>query len=128
MFKRHVLPSALSDETAFGRFFRMGYVWGTMDIFIFGDESGVFDARHNDLFVFGGLLFLGKEEKDVATRKFLAAERAIKGQYDLSKTQGELKGCLLSNKHKAGLFRSLAGYRRYAFLIDQTRVHERVFD
>ena len=28
-----------------------------MSIFVYGDESGVFDAAHHDVFVFGGLVF-----------------------------------------------------------------------
>lgn len=35
-----------------------------MDLFIYSDESGVFDKIHNEIFVYGGLIFLGKEEKD----------------------------------------------------------------
>lgn len=49
-----------------------------MDLFIYSDESGVFDKVHNEIFVFGGLIFLGKEEKDVYNRKYLAAEKAIR--------------------------------------------------
>ena len=32
-----------------------------MNIYIYSDESGVFDKEHNDYFVFGGLIFLGIE-------------------------------------------------------------------
>lgn len=32
-----------------------------MSIFVYADESGVFDREHNDVFVFGGLIFLGRE-------------------------------------------------------------------
>ena len=31
-----------------------------MNIYIYSDESGVFDKEHNDYFVFGGLILLGK--------------------------------------------------------------------
>ena len=34
-----------------------------MNIFVYSDESGVFDNKHNDFFVFGGLIILGTEEK-----------------------------------------------------------------
>ena len=49
-----------------------------MDLFIYSDESGVFDKAHNEIFVYGGLIFLGKEEKDDYNRKYLAAEKAIR--------------------------------------------------
>lgn len=35
-----------------------------MDLFIYSDESGVFDKEHNELYVYGGLIFLGKEQKE----------------------------------------------------------------
>ena len=40
-----------------------------MDLFIYSDESGVFDKVHNEIFVYGGLIFLSKEEKDDYNRK-----------------------------------------------------------
>lgn len=41
-----------------------------MNIYIYSDESGVFDKEHNDYFVFGGLILLGKEEKENWSRKY----------------------------------------------------------
>ena len=35
-----------------------------MNLFIYSDESGVFDNVHNEYFVFGGLTLLGKESKE----------------------------------------------------------------
>lgn len=49
-----------------------------MDLFVYSDESGVFDRIHNDYFVFGGLILLGNEAKDIAIRKYIAAERALR--------------------------------------------------
>lgn len=49
-----------------------------MDLFIYSDESGVFDKVHNEIFVYGGLIFLSKEEKDDYNRKYLTAEKAIR--------------------------------------------------
>ncbi len=34
-----------------------------MNIYVYSDESGVFDKEHNDCFVFGGLILLGTEDK-----------------------------------------------------------------
>lgn len=48
-----------------------------MDLFVYSDESGVFDYLHNDLFVFGGLILLGKEAKEIACRRYIAAEKVI---------------------------------------------------
>ena len=46
-----------------------------MDLFIYSDESGVFDKVHNEIYVYGGLIFCGKDQKDIYARKYIAAER-----------------------------------------------------
>jgi hypothetical protein len=64
-----------------------------MNIYIYSDESGVFDKEHNDYFVFGGLIFLGTEDKENWSRKYSSVERlyfyvdehttATNGRYEL---------------------------------------------
>ena len=49
-----------------------------MQLYVHSDESGVFDKIHNDIFVFGGLIFLDKENKDIFARRYLKAERDIR--------------------------------------------------
>lgn len=71
---------------------------GKLNIYVYGDESGVFDKRHNDFFVFGGLIFLDKESKEAEVRKFLHAERAIAPFYGCDKSDGELKACRLKKQ------------------------------
>lgn len=46
-----------------------------MNIFVYSDESGVMDKKHNKYFVFGGVMFLSKEEKDNASHQYVAAEK-----------------------------------------------------
>ena len=46
-----------------------------MNIFVYSDESGVFDKVHNDIYVYGGIIFLSKEEKDNNVRKYLNVEK-----------------------------------------------------
>lgn len=36
-----------------------------MDVYVYSDESGVFDSVHNDYFVFGGIIFFDKKNKDI---------------------------------------------------------------
>lgn len=98
-----------------------------MNLFVYGDESGVFDKVHNDVFVFGGLVFLSKEEKENASRKFLHAERCLASSYGKSIPDGELKAARLKPKHKANLFRSLNKYVRYAFVVNQQSVMDEIF-
>lgn len=46
-----------------------------MNIYIYSDESGVLDKRHNRYYVFGGLIFLSGDDRDVCSRRFVAAEK-----------------------------------------------------
>lgn len=96
-----------------------------MDLFIYSDESGVFDKEHNEIFVYGGLIFLGKEEKDNYARKYVAAEKSIRlGKYSVDT---ELKACKITNKEKGKLYRSLNNTIRFGIVINQRNVLERIF-
>lgn len=95
-----------------------------MDIFVYSDESGVFDKVHNNLFVFAGLIFLGKESKDIWVRKYLAAERAIQNRYDRGI---ELKASHISNNDKGRLVRSLNQCYKFGIVIQQQKVLDRIF-
>ena len=96
-----------------------------MNLFIYSDESGVFDKKHNDIFVFGGLIFLGKEQKDNYARKYLAAERVLRQQKHPANE--ELKACKISNKEKGKLYRSMNGAIRFGVIINQKSVLNRVY-
>lgn len=54
-----------------------------MDIFIYSDESGVFDNIHNEIFVFGGLMFLSSKEMDDAMRLYAHAEQIVRKEEHL---------------------------------------------
>jgi len=98
-----------------------------MDIFVYSDESGVFDKIHNDIFVFGGLIFLSKNEKDIATRKYVKAEKDIRstGRYPI---KSELKASLLNNKDKGKLFRSLNQCIKFGAVVKQKKVLNEIFN
>lgn len=96
-----------------------------MDLFIYSDESGVFDKEHNEIFVYGGLIFLGKEEKDDYNRKYIAAEKSIRnGKYSENE---ELKANKITNKEKGKLYRSMNNAIRFGIIINQRNVLERIF-
>lgn len=96
-----------------------------MDLFIYSDESGVFDKAHNEIFVYGGLIFLGKREKDDYSRKYHAAEKIIRyGKYSQDE---ELKASRITNKEKGKLYRSLNGAIRFGIVINQRNVLDRIF-
>ena len=98
-----------------------------MDIYVFSDESGVFDREHNDIFVFGGILFFSKQEKDLCARKYIHAERTLRetGNY---KCGQELKATAVSPSDRGKLFRSTAQHQRFGIVIRQKRLLGRIFN
>jgi len=92
-----------------------------LNIFVYSDESGVLDKSHNKIFVFGGLVFLSKDDRDVATRKYSAAERIVRhiGNYG---RDIEIKASTISAKEKRKLYRSLNGFYKFGVVVEQSRV------
>lgn len=97
-----------------------------MHIYIYSDESGVFDKSHNRYFIFGGILFLSKEARDLCTRKYAKAEHDVKKSLNIPAGQ-EAKASVITGKYKNKLFRSLNNQYRFGVIIDQQRVLDRIF-
>jgi len=97
-----------------------------MDIYIYSDESGVFDKAHNRYFVFGGIVFLSKDKRDECARKYTKAENDVKASRKMKKTQ-EVKASTIENKYKNKLFRALNNQYRFGVIIDQQKVLDRIF-
>ena len=97
-----------------------------MDLYIYSDESGVFDKVHNEIFVFGGMIFLGKDSKNEWSRRYIVAENTIRsnGQY---KKDEELKATSIRNKEKGKLYRSLNKAIKFGVIINEKRVLDRIF-
>lgn len=96
-----------------------------MDIFVYSDESGVFDREHNQYYVFGGILFLGKEKKDICARKYTKAEKDVRQA--LHMPTGEIKASVVSNKYKGKLFRSLNQEMKFGVIIEEQALNEQIF-
>ena len=97
-----------------------------MNIFVYSDESGVFDRVHNQYFVFGGVTFLSREDRDIWSRRYSAFEKTIR-KAELIDTSGEVKATTISNQSKSKLYRSLHDVYKFAAVIDQQRLLERSF-
>lgn len=122
-FKRYAIPS--HTGTAFGRFF---YCWWCriLDIYVYSDESGVFDKKHNDIFVFGGVMFLCKDDRDICARKYSSVERMIRRNEHLGKSK-EVKATTIRNKDKGKLYRSLNSIHKFGVIIYEQRNLDRIF-
>lgn len=97
-----------------------------MDIFVYSDESGVFDVKHNRHFVFGGVMFLSKEAKDICARKYAKAEKDVKTSCNMG-TGIEAKAASISNVSKGKLFRALNNQIRFGVVIDESKLHQRIW-
>ncbi len=98
-----------------------------MNIYVYSDESGVFDVKHNEYYVYGGLIFLDKASKDHCTRKYLHIERMIRQNagYDVNT---ELKACRITNHEKYKLYKSLKNCIIFGAVVVQDMVNANIFE
>lgn len=97
-----------------------------MSIFVYADESGVFDQAHEKVFVFGGLIFLDKASRDSCLRMYRKAERSL-GPSAGRTIHGELKAVTLSGRDKGKLFRSLNNVHKFAVVVKLDRIRSEIF-
>ena len=98
-----------------------------MNIFIYSDESGVFDKEHNDYFVFGGLIILGKSEKEKWSRLYSKAEKDISKKYPQN-AGFEIKATTIENSDKNKLYRSLNHCYKFGVVVNQSTVNNNIFN
>lgn len=97
-----------------------------MTIFVYADESGVFDKKHRKLFVFAGLIFLNTQERENAMRRYKTAEQDIKKRLLITEKE-EIKACKLENKDKASIYRSLNPCRKFIVVINQEKIYDSIY-
>lgn len=97
-----------------------------MNIYIYSDESGVFDKEHNDIYVFGGLIILGNSEKEKWSRMYSHAEKVIRDNREYDKDI-ELKASFLSNGDKYSLFRSLNNCHKFGGIVRENKVLDNIY-
>ena len=88
-----------------------------MDIFVYSDESGVFDCYHSQYFVFGGVAFLDRETMESAARRYLTVEREIRKE-NLISSEDELKASNLERKNQRRLFRTTNREFRFGVVVE----------
>lgn len=96
-----------------------------MDMFVYSDESGVFDPIHNEYFVFSGVICLSKDERDNCSRKHLGLENVLRNRagYSINK---ELKANSITVKEKRKLFNGINNTYKFAAIINQKRINENI--
>lgn len=96
-----------------------------MDLFIYSDESGVFDPDRYDFFVFGGLMFFSSAEAEDAARLYQHAEKLVKKKDGLA-DDSEPKASNLTFGSRYKLFRALNHFHKFAVVVHQKRVLSQV--
>ncbi len=99
-----------------------------MKLYVFADESGVFDRVHADLFVYGGVIILGKTNYDYIVNKHLSLERRLRREDASLKNAPEIKAAYLNLKQRKRLFNLQAPQCvRFGVVIDQQRVYKQIY-
>ena len=97
-----------------------------MDIFVYSDESGVFDKSSGKYFVFAGIIFLNKHDKDVCARKYARAEKTIYTSKNIPEEK-ELKATYLDNGSKSKLYRSLNNVYKFGVVVKLDKILASIF-
>lgn len=118
-FKRPVRSSAIGAT-------KVAFIL-IMNLFIYSDESGVFDKKHNDYFIFGGIICFGTNQKEKIARRYRSIEKLLKVHCKFNENE-ELKACRVSNKIKYKLYKSLNRTFKFCVLIKQKQIINSVFE
>lgn len=97
-----------------------------MRIFIYSDESGVFDKKHNDIFVYGGLILLSKEQKEEAAQRYSHAKKTVREKLSFNPKK-EVKATTIPTKYRPVLYKSMKAYIKFGVVIRQKSVHDKIY-
>ena len=92
-----------------------------MEIYVYSDESGVFDVKHYDTFVFSGLVFTDISKRDSAARRLLSLEKKLRNK-EVYKNTPELKAGKTSRKDRELLYTTVNTYDTFAVVINQDKL------
>lgn len=99
-----------------------------MKLYVFADESGVFDREHNDLFVYGGVIILGKHNYDAIVNRHQSLERRLRREESSLKNEPEIKAAYLNLKQRKRLFNLQSPQCiRFGVVIHQQRVYKQIY-
>lgn len=74
-------------------------------------------------FIYAGFIFCDEETANTARRRYRAVSKRIKEQEGLS---GEIKACILKNKHKNNLSKVMNSYESFSVLVDVPLVEDQI--
>lgn len=98
-----------------------------MVLHIYSDESGVFDAVHQDYFVFGGVIFLSESEKELAARRYASIENTIRAHRPSYADGREIKASNLGKSWRSSLVRSMNPWLKFGVVMELKKLNPWVF-
>ena len=98
-----------------------------MELYVYSDESGVFDQAHQDFFVFGGVIFLSPKEKELAARRYASIERMIREQRPGYADGREIKANNLGAKWRGTVMRSMNPWIKFGVVMELKKINPWVF-
>lgn len=99
-----------------------------MKLYVFADESGVFDQKHARWFVYGGVIILGKHNYDTLVNKHISIERSLRSEDKTLASSVEIKATYLNLKQRKRLFNLCAPQcLRFGVVVDQQRIYKQIY-
>lgn len=95
-----------------------------MNLYVYSDESGVFDYINNKYFIFAGIILFSKEEKENLERKYRTIEKDI---YKNNNYVGELKAKVLKYKEKRRLYNIFKNANKFCCIIKQEKILKNIY-
>ncbi|MDQ8238255.1 hypothetical protein Q3C53_12280 [Enterococcus faecium] len=96
------------------------------ELHLFFDDSGVLHRNApNRFFVYAGYAFIGKDNKEIAKRKYKKVVQRIQTKRG---NREELKACYLDKSEKYELYRVLKNEHSMGLTVDIKRVQSNILD
>lgn len=96
-------------------------------VYVYSDESGVFDKFHKDYFVYAGIAVIGQDKASILSREYLNAEKSLRKSAKY-KNLSELKASKLENDAKRKLYRVIKDCYKFIVLMDLKRLQDERFE
>ncbi len=85
-------------------------------VYVYSDESGVFDKFHKDYFVYAGIAVIGQDNVSILARSYLNAEKNLRKSCKY-KELPELKASKLENDDKRKLYRIIKDCYKFIVVV-----------
>ena len=98
-----------------------------VNLYVYSDESGVFDISNYDYYAYGGVMFADPVVMQDCLRKYLNIEEQIRKDRDIS-NEAELKAAMLTPLDRRRLFQTTSAGMRFGIIIHEKKILPQIFD